>query len=57
MNTTSTARFTAFCAAAVLTLGLFSQVTGLARPDAHRGLLAAAPTAAQLAGDAQRVLR
>jgi hypothetical protein len=55
MNTTTTARFSALCAAAVVTLGLFSQVTGLARPAAHTELLAAAP--AHVAGDAQGTLR
>ena len=53
MNTTPTARFAAFCAAAAVTLGLFSQVTGLARPAADISLLAAAP----VAGDAQGTLR
>lgn len=43
MNTTTTARFTAFCAAAIVTLGLFSQVAGLAEQADHTGLLAAAP--------------
>ncbi|MBT9490420.1 MAG: hypothetical protein IV093_23175 [Rubrivivax sp.] len=53
MHTPTHTRFAAFCAAAVVTFSLFSQVTGLSRPAAHTGLMAAAP----VAGDAQGTVR